>query len=154
MSGVEASAGVLCQFLRARHVMHYYNHTELDQPVKVRFTHAINFRESDKSLLDDAIAVSKEESINFTNLARRAIAEYVGARKKRKASGENGKLEDYLNGLSSGKTGSYPSIDYLLTPQELANWSDEDLWRLARQLKGRREEVESALRKRGFFVQW
>jgi len=112
-----------------------------------RYTVAINFRHKDKLLLDALVTIARDEGNNVTSIFREAIAEFV---KTRARSVEGKKLDDFLNDSAMSNT-LYARI---LTPSELRGWSDQNLLDGAKLVRSRKEELDSELRRRGFFFKW
>jgi len=88
-----------------------------------------------------------DEGNNITHVFREAIAEYV---KKRAQSKEGKRLDEFLNDSEM----SYTPGDKISTPTELMNWSDDNLLDAAKLVRSRKQELDSALRSRGYFFKW
>jgi hypothetical protein len=112
-----------------------------------RYTVAINFRRQDKLLLDALKAIADDEGNNITHVFREAIAEYV---KKRAQSKEGRRLDEFLNDSAVSTMLNNP----ILTPAELRNWSEDSLLKAARLVRSRKQELDAALRARGYFFKW
>jgi hypothetical protein len=115
--------------------------------VKARWTIPINMRLEDKPVLDAALNIAKEEGTNITKIFRRALYEFVG--RKVESSGMK-KMDEFLDRSSM----SDPIFNRVLTPKELRNWPEVDLVSAAKQIRARKEELDSELRRRGFYFKW
>jgi len=112
-----------------------------------RYTVAINFRQQDKLLLDALRTIASDEDTNITSVFRAAIAEYVRTRAQSK---EGKRLDELLNNSAASDIAS----NRVLSPAELRNWSDESLLGAAKVVRSRKQELDSALRSRGYFFKW
>jgi hypothetical protein len=112
-----------------------------------RYTVAINFRNQDKLLLDALATIARDEGNNITSVFRAAIAEYL---KERAQSKEGKRLDEFLNESEI----SSMTCDRILSPAELRNWSDRNLLDAAKLVRSRKQELDSALRSRGYFFKW
>jgi len=112
-----------------------------------RWTIPVNFRAQDKLILDGALNIAREEGTDITKICRTALAEFV-----RKRAGLEGmkKIDEFLD----NSVMLNPIHNRMLTPQELGNWSDNDLLEVARSVRARQEELNAELRKRGFYFRW
>jgi hypothetical protein len=119
--------------------------------LKERFVHPQSFRSEDKSILDEAVALARQENSNLTQIIRDALKFYLHS-KMIKGTSER-KLDEYLEDGVNPKSSNL-SIYRVFKPAELATWSDQDLVLFARLLRSRRDEVDSALRKRKYFFKW
>ena len=118
--------------------------------LKPRWVHPLNFREQDKQLLDASIETAEKERIDFTSLCRRALQEYVDLHFEKDDCIP--KLDEYLRDPSFK---ALPSITRLFTPKELGGWSDETLLLVAKNVRARKMELDSELKKRSFLLfQW
>ena len=118
--------------------------------LKPRWVHPLNFREQDKQLLDASIETAEKERIDFTSLCRRALQEYVDLHFERDDCIP--KLDEYLKDPSFK---ALPPITRLFTPEELGEWSDETLLLVAKNVRARKMELDSELKKRSFLLfQW
>jgi hypothetical protein len=112
--------------------------------LKPRWVHPLNFRAEDKAVLDAAVLVAKKEGSNLTNVIRDALKMYMVA--KLQGDGYQ-KLDKFVNE-------SYPHYGKMLTPEDLREWIDTDVLDIARLIRARKQEIESELRKRGYYFQW
>ncbi len=115
--------------------------------LKPRWVHPLNFRQEDKAVLDAAILIGKDEGSSLTGVIRSALKEYV--------SSKNGqtpllKIDDFIEGSLNS------SYDYKrqLSPKELEELTDESVLHMARLIRARKEELESDLRRRGYYFRW
>jgi hypothetical protein len=74
----------------------------------------------------------------------------VKVRLKAQRDGGSKKMDDYLDLTSRGVV---PMLK-LLSPEELKRWNDSDVLAAARQVRSRKEELDSELRRRGFHFRW
>jgi len=96
-------------------------------------------------MLDAALNIAKSEGSDITNVFRTALAEFV----KNRVSSE-GRIDEFLDDSAI----SDPIYTRVLTPAELKNWSEIDLLAAAKLIRSRKEEMDSELRRRGFFFRW
>jgi len=113
--------------------------------LKPRYTVAINFREQDRPLLDAAIQIAKDEASDLTGIMREALQQFT----KLKLNSGSIKLDEFLNFHEVD-----PVFRDVLSPTELKGWADNDLLHFAKTLRGRKQEIESELVKRGFHFIW
>ncbi len=114
-----------------------------------RYTVAVNMRLEDRPVLDSLLLIAQKEGCNITSIFRTALTEFVNRKNAQK--GEIGsKLDDFLAGPI------LPDQIYrqVLTPVELKGWSEDELLRTAKVIRGRKEELDSELRRRGHFFRW
>ena len=88
--------------------------------------------------------VAKKEGSNLTNVIRDALKMYTTTKLH---GDEYQKLDKFVNE-------SYPHYRNMLTPEELREWIDTDVLDIARLIRARKQEIESELRKRGYYFQW
>ena len=117
---------------------------------KPRYVLPLNFREADKPLLDQIVFLAKKEDANITTVVRSALSEFAARRRATLEQGETHKIEEFC--LSNFETKS--SLWEMLTPAELKGWEDGELLNAARRIRGRQQEIDSELRKRGYFFSW
>jgi len=115
-----------------------------------RWTIPVNIRQQDKPILDAAFVIAKTEGINITNVFRNALTEYVRVRQKASKHGASERMDNYL-GLSSFGLVVHSN---LLTPEDLRQWTDADVLTVAKQVRARKQELESELRRRGYYFRW
>ena|SRR5579862_6124372 len=111
-----------------------------------RWTVPINMRLQDKSILDAALRIAKNEGSDITTVFRSALAEFVRTR----ALPEGEKMDKFLDNSEM----SDPIYNRILTPGELRKWTDSDLLGVSKRVKARREELDFELRRRGYFFKW
>jgi hypothetical protein len=109
--------------------------------------HPLNFRQEDKAVLDAAILIGKDEGSSLTGVIRTALKEYVSSKNGRASLL---KIDDFIEGSLKS------SYDYKrqLSPKELEEFTDESVLHMARQVRARKEELESDLRRRGYYFRW
>ena len=106
-------------------------------------------RAQDKQVLDAALSIAKNEGRDITSIFRMALAEFV---KTRSSIKEGRKMDEFLD-KGSEILGS-PRFDWILTPKELKRWSDVGLINFAKVVRARKQEIDSEIRKRGYFFKW
>jgi hypothetical protein len=97
-------------------------------------------------MLDAAVRIAKSEGSDITTVFRTALAEFV----RTKALPEGEKIDRFLEN-SKTEDQIYSRI---LTPADLRNWSDSGLVRTSKCIKSRMQELDSELRRRGFYFKW
>jgi len=102
-------------------------------------------RSQDKDVLDAALRIAKSEGSDITTVFRTALAEFV--RTKNRSEGR--RMDEFLDDSKSG-----PIYNRILTPRELRTWSEVELFGAARVVRARKEELDSELRRRGYFFKW
>jgi len=102
-------------------------------------------RSKDKPILDAALRIAKSEGSDITNVFRDALAEFV-----RNRGSFEGRIDEFLEDSAL----SDPIYRRVLTPAELKARSDIDLVAAAKLIRFRKEEIDSELRRRGFFFRW
>jgi hypothetical protein len=103
-------------------------------------------RSQDKPVLDAALAIAKIEGTDITTIVRNALAEFV----KTKARTEGRKMDEFLD----GSVISNPISNRVLTPDVLRRWPERDLLDAAKVVRARKEELDSELRRRGYYFRW
>jgi len=93
------------------------------------------------------VTIARDEGNNVTSIFREAIAEFV---KTRARSAEGKKLDEFLKDSAMSST----LRNRILTPAELKNWSDDSLLDAAKLVRSRQAELDSELRRRGYFFKW
>ena len=114
--------------------------------VEPRYTLVVNIRSKDKPILDAAQKIAMKEGCDMTTVVRTALSEYVIA----KSSNEGQKLDSFLDRTETDS----PIYNKVLTPRELANWSEASLLDTAKRIRARQQELDSALRKRKIIFRW
>ena len=112
---------------------------------QARWTVPVNIRPRDKPILDAAVALAEKEGTDITTVFRNAVAEYV--RTKLAGNGISRKMDDYFDS-------SLHSPLKLLSREELKQWTDSDVISAAKQVRARKHELESELRRRGYYFRW
>jgi hypothetical protein len=113
--------------------------------LRPRYTVAINFREQDRPLLDAAVQIAKDEASDLTGIMREALRQYT----KSKLKSGNIKMDEFLDHVVTD-----PIFGTVLSPTKLRGWADTDLLHFAKLVRGRKQELESELKKRGFHFVW
>lgn len=103
--------------------------------------------------------IAEREKTDLTHIIRDALQLYANTKREQLANGGSThpsipgeKIEDYLE--HPGSLHEPARIDGVLKPCDLDLWSEEILLRYAKHLRSRKEEVDSALRRRGFYIRW
>ena len=112
-----------------------------------RWTIPVNMRMQDKPVLDAALEIAKREGSNITTIFRVALEEFVRVKSR---SGVQ-KLDRFLDDSESSSNGMYGRV---LTPAELRSWSESSLLDAAKRIRSRKDELDSALRERGYSFRW
>ncbi len=115
--------------------------------VREHWTIPVNMRLEDKPVLDAALNIAKEERTDITKIFRTALSEFVG---RRAGSADTRKIDEFLDKRAM----SDRICNQILKPAELRNWSDENLLEIAKVVRARLEELDSELRRRGYFFRW
>ena len=115
---------------------------------KPRFTVVVNLRSEDRHVLDALLSIAQTEGCNLTAVCRQALAEFV--RREAMDNGKSQKLDGFLTGPGLTDT----MYHHLLTPTELKGWSEEELVRTAKLVRGRKEELDAEIRRRGRYFRW
>jgi hypothetical protein len=115
--------------------------------LKPRWTHPLNFRLEDKAVLDAAILIGRNEGNSLTGVIRTALKEYVSSKL---GQAPLIKIDDFFDGPINS------SYDYkrILGPKDLETLTDQSVLHMARLIRARKEELESDLRRRGFYFRW
>ena len=117
---------------------------------KPRYVLPLNFRAEDKPLLDQIVLLAKNEDANITTVVRSALSEFAERRQTMKKQGETHKIEEFCPSNFDAKS----SLHDVLTPAELKGWEEGELLKMARRIRGRKQEIDFELRKRGYFFSW
>ena len=117
---------------------------------KPRYVLPLNFRAEDKPLLDQIVLLAKKEDANITAVIRSALSEFAEKRRPALQQGATHKIEEYC----PSNFGAETSFSEVLTPAELKGWEDGELLVVAKRIRGRKQEIDSELRKRGYFFSW
>ena len=115
-------------------------------PPKPRWTHPVNFRSEDKEILEGALKVARNEGSNLTNIIRDALRLYVSSKL---LSEGTLKLDQFVDNSKLSHFRERP-----LTLEEIKSWSDEEVLRLAKQIRGKQQQLQFELKKRGFYFSW
>jgi hypothetical protein len=111
-----------------------------------RWTIPVNIRSKDKPILDAVLNIAKSEGVEITTLVRTALAEFV----TRRNGGSSQKLDNFL----ADPALSEPFYYQVLSPSKLNGWDEEELLRMAKLIRARKEELDSELRRRGYLFRW
>jgi hypothetical protein len=114
-----------------------------------RWTVPVNMRAQDKQVLDAALSIAKNEGRDITSVFRMALAEFV---KTRSGVNEERKMDEFL--VNTSEISVNRLYNRVLTPGELKGWSDASLVDSAKLVRARKQELDSELRKRGYFLKW
>ena len=117
--------------------------------LKPRWVVPLNFGSGDKPLLDNVMFLAKKEETHITEIIRDALLEYT--RRKLdlcEASGTH-TIDEFM--ASNLKDNSLAGI---LTREELRAWQDSDVMHFAKIVRGRKQELEFELRRRGYHFSW
>jgi len=113
--------------------------------LKPRYVFPLNFRSEDLELLNAAVQIAKDETSDLTTVMREALRLYT----KSKLKSGNIKMDEFLDQVDVD-----PIFRKVLAPTELKGWVDSDLLRVANLVRGRKQEIESELKRRGFHYVW
>jgi len=111
-----------------------------------RWTVPVNMRSQDKEVLDSALRIAKSEGSDITSVFRTALAEFVRTRTR----SEGRRMDEFLD----SSTTSDLNCNRILTPGELRTWSEVEILVAARVVRARKQELDSELRRRGYFFKW
>jgi len=113
--------------------------------LKPRYVFPLNFRSEDLELLNAAVQIAKDETSDLTGIMREALRQYT----KSKLNTVNIKMDEFLD---------HAKVDgvflKMLSPTELKGWVDNDLLVFAKLVRGRKQELEAELKRRGFHFVW
>src|SRR4029077_7977614 len=99
---------------------------------------------------DQILLLAKKEDANITALIRSALSEFAERRRGILDQYETHKIEEFCTSHFDAKT----FFSEVLTPAELKRWEDSELLTAAKKIRGRKHEIDSELRKRGYFFSW
>ena len=111
-----------------------------------RWTIPINMRSQDKPILDAALEIARRDGSDITTVFRTALAQFV----INKSKAEGPRIDEFLD-FSEKSDGIYNRI---LTPAELRSWTVAGVLEAARHVRARQQELDSELRRRGYFFRW
>ena len=114
---------------------------------KPRWTVPVNMRLQDKLILDAALEIAKREGSDITTVFRNALEEFVNKR----ARTNTVKLDSFLDNSIMIQDPIYSRV---FTPTELRSWSETSLLDAAKRIRSRKEELDRALREKGYFFRW
>ena len=117
--------------------------------IKPRYVFPLNFRAEDKVILDEAIRISEERRVDLTSIMREALKRFTEAEGEKSISP---KMDDFLG--YSLRNGMDPAYRKVLTPADLKVIIDSDVLRFAKLVRGRKQELEAELRRRGYHFVW
>jgi len=111
------------------------------------WTVPVNFRAQDRSVLDAALNIAKNEGSDVTSVFRTALSEFVG---RKNLQHEGPKLDKFIRDSVMPE----PIFNKVLTPKILGLWSESDLLSAAKKVRSRKWELDCELRLRGFDFDW
>jgi len=111
-----------------------------------RWTIPVNMRSQDKPILDAAMSIARSEGSDITTVFRAALANFVRTRVRIEA----GTMDQFLRESEM----SSQVFNHVLTPVQLKNWSENSLLDSAKLVRSRKQELDSELRRRGYFFKW
>jgi len=118
--------------------------------VKARFTFPLNFRDSDREILEALEQIAKRNETNLTTIIRGALKEY--------ALGKSGKIADTIKIDSffgdNVTIDKLPAFQKVNSPEMFRQISDSELLTFAKMIRSRKQETEGELRKRRFYFTW
>ena len=117
---------------------------------KPRYVLPLNFRAEDKPLLDRIVLLAKKEDENLTAVIRTALNEFAERRCATLERGETHRIEEFC----PPPFGAKPVFGDMLTPARLKRWQDDELLSAAKTIRARKQELDSELRRRGYYFSW
>ena len=99
-------------------------------------------------MIEAAKEIAQRENKQMTVVFRQALQEFI---ERRKLGEGSIKLEQYLGPDAAPNS---VLLEKVLTPDALKLWSDADLLCLAKKLRARTQEIDGALRLRGYRFRW
>jgi hypothetical protein len=110
------------------------------------YTIPVNIRPRDAPTIEAAKEIAQRENKQMTAIFRQALEEFVARRKMGEMSV---KLEQYFG---SECVPTNITLEKVLLPSELKNWTDKDLLSLSKKVRARSQELDRELRRRGFLL--
>jgi hypothetical protein len=97
-------------------------------------------------------AIAKRDGYrSASDLARKIIADYV---KAHLGSNDQFILTKWSDERTANDTFALPTIGEVLTVERRGKWSDDELVQVAKAVKGRKQELEAELKRRGYWWEW
>ncbi len=112
------------------------------------FTFPVSFRQVDKPIFDALVSIAQKEGCNVTTVFRTALTEFVESKTRSDSAGR--RLDEFLDKSAM----SAPVYHEMLTPAELRSWTEADLLHAAKLVRGRKDELDHELRRRGYVFRW
>ncbi len=112
------------------------------------FTFPVSFRQVDEPIFDALVSIARKEGCNVTSVFRLALTEFVESKTRSDSTGR--KLDEFLDKSAM----SAPIYNEMLTPVELRSWMESDLLHAAKLVRGRKDELDHELRRRGYVFRW
>jgi hypothetical protein len=112
------------------------------------FTFPVSFRQVDRPIFDALVSIAQKEGRSASNIFRTALTEYAESKTRSDSAGR--KLDEFFD----KSVMSAPVYHEILTPAELRRWTEGDLFHAAKLVRGRKDEIDHELRRRGYVFRW